>query len=143
MNPVMKWVKSNVYTVIFVAVMILAPVGLLLFAGKMNQGVREEVKRRSGKLAELAKIEKTSVRLVNPVKGNPPIEGTLAVNQQFLSRYQEVLRRIGQDVGRITSEAVEFNSKDRGVLLDELFPEPPMHKRETLRKCCFQSSPPW
>ena len=132
MNVVLSWVKSNVYTVVFVAVMIAAPIALGIVARNMNQGVREVVKTRASKLAELAKLEKTSVSISNPVRGNKAVSASILINPKLLDRYQEVVGKIGEDAKRIRAEVLSFNHRDRGVLLAELFPEPPMHERETL-----------
>ena len=40
MNTVLAWVRSNIYSVFFVGVMIAAPIVLGLIAGRLNAGVR-------------------------------------------------------------------------------------------------------
>ncbi|MHC4416556.1 MAG: hypothetical protein ACYS0G_14890 [Planctomycetota bacterium] len=132
MNVVLGWVKSNVYSVVFLALMIVAPIALGIVARNMNEGVREEVKARAAKLAELSRIEKTKVNLVNPARGNPPLSAEIAVNRQFLDRYRAVAGQIGEDAERVQAKALAFNRRDRGVHLEELFPEAPIHQRETL-----------
>ncbi|MCH8342695.1 MAG: hypothetical protein IH983_01775 [Planctomycetes bacterium] len=132
MNVVLDWVKSNVYTVIFVAVMITAPLAMWIVAGNMNDRVKEEVKARVAKIADLDRLQKTQVSYHNPVAGDEPVSATIVVNPQLLDRYRELTEKISADAQRIRDEALRVNRKDRGVLLDELFPDPPMHLRETL-----------
>ncbi len=139
MNAVLSWIKLNIYTVIFVAVMIAAPVALWIVSGNMNAAVQEEVQTRAAKMKELEKFERTSVKLANPVPKNPPVQATIAVNRRFLDRYQEVVRAIRQDADRVREEVLNINQKDRGVLLQELFPEPPTQLRETLPRRMYQS----
>ena len=64
--------------------------------------------------------------------GNEPVSATIVVNPQLLDRYQEVVGQIREDAERIREEAVQFNRKQRGVLVPDLFPVPPAHRRETL-----------
>ncbi|MCH8152998.1 MAG: hypothetical protein IH830_11590 [Planctomycetes bacterium] len=132
MNVVLDWVKSNVYTVIFVAVMITAPLAMSIVAGNMNDRVKEEVKARAAKIADLDRLQKTQVSYHNPVAGDEPVSVTILVNPQLLDRFRELAEKISADAQRIRDEVLRVNRKDRGVLLDELFPEPPMHLRETL-----------
>ncbi len=132
MNVVLDWAKSNVYTVIFVAVMITAPLAMWIVAGNMNDRVKEEVKARAAKIADLDRLQKTQVSYHNPVAGDEPVSAPILVNPQLLDSYRELTERISADAQRIRDEALRVNRKDRGVLLDELFPEPPVHLRETL-----------
>ncbi len=132
MNVVLDWVKSNVYTVIFVAVMITAPLAMWIVAGNMNDRVKEEVKARAAKIADLDRLQKTQVSYHNPVAGDEPVSAPILVNPQLLDRFRELTERISADAQRIRDEVLRINRKDRGVLLDELFPDPPMHLRETL-----------
>ena len=132
MNVVLNWVKSNVYTVIFVAVMITAPLAMWIVAGNLNDRVKEEVKARAAKIADLDRLQKTQVSYHNPVAGDEPVSAAIVVNPQFLDGFRELTERINADAQQTRDEALRVNRKDRGVLLDELFPEPPVHLRETL-----------
>jgi hypothetical protein len=132
MSGVLNWVRSNVYAVIFVAIMVTVPIALWVVSGRMNAAVREDVEARASKMAELSRLEKTSVSLDIPGPDNPSVTASIPVNRRFLERYQEVVDRIAEDAAQIRAEVVEINRKGRGVLLEELFPEPPMHLRETL-----------
>lgn len=132
MNAVLNWVKSNLYAVIFVLIMIAAPVAMWIVSGKMNASVRQEVQQRSGRISELGKIEKTSVKLSNPVPGNEAVNASVVVNRRLLDRFNEVAEQINDDAERVRRMVLQMNQKDRGVLLDSLFPAPAVHERETL-----------
>jgi hypothetical protein len=130
MNVVLNWIKSNVYTVVFLAVMIVAPVGLWVVAGRMNAAVRSDAQKRASQLSEMSRLEKTNVELNIP--GNPRVSATIPVNRQFLDRYEEVVNAIADDAKQIREEAVRMNQQGRGVLLPDLFPSPPPQLLETL-----------
>ncbi|MHC4129307.1 MAG: hypothetical protein ACYTE6_03970 [Planctomycetota bacterium] len=132
MSVVLNWIKSNVYTVVFLAIMVVAPVALWVVSGRMNAAVRADVQARAGKISELDRLEKTNVELSIPGPDNPKVSATIPVNRRFLDRYQEVVDKISQDAEQIRARVVQMNCKGRGVLLDELFPDPPSHLRETL-----------
>lgn len=132
MNTVLRWIRANVYIVVFVAVMIAAPVGLTILAAGMNSGVREVVKTRAANLSKLKQVEQTKVELSYPVRGSPTLSKQILPNQAFLDRYSEVAAEIERDVKLTSEKALEINRRGRGVLLQELFPETAPHQRETL-----------
>ena len=132
MSTVLNWIKTNIYTVIFLAVMIAAPVAMWIVAGKMNASVKAEVEARASKISELGRYEKTAIKLNNPVPSNEPVSATIAVNRRFLDRFQEVIGAIREDAERVRQEILKINHKDRGVLLPRLFPAPPRELIETL-----------
>jgi uncharacterized membrane protein YgcG len=139
MNVVLSWIKSNVYTVIFLAVMIAAPVALWVLSGRMNASVRTDLQTRTGKISELDRLEKTKVELSVPGPDNPHVSATIPVNRRFLERYQEVVNRISEDAEQIRVRVVDMNRQNRGVLLEQLFPDPPSHLRETLPEQMFRN----
>lgn len=132
MNKVLGWIKSNLYTVVFVVILLAAPAAMWFVSGKMNASVREEVERRAGRISELGRLEKTSVKLSNPVPGNQPVNASVVVNRKLLDRYREVVEEISADAEQVRAKVLEINRKGRSVLLPELFPEPAEHQRETL-----------
>jgi hypothetical protein len=139
MSAVLNWIKSNIYTVICVVIIIAAPVALWIVSGKMNASVRTDAQARAGKIAELNRLEKTKVELDIPGPDNPKINATIPVNRRFLDRYEQVVNEIAEDARQIQAKVVEMNSKDRGVLLPELFPKAPAHLRETLPSQMYRS----
>jgi len=132
MNPVIKWIKLNIFIVIFSAIIVAAPVGMWFVGGSMNESVLQEVSRRADRMKELERIQKTSVSIINPVKGNQPIIDTIVVNPRFIEQYSEWANIVGEDAKLVYELAIQYNHKDRGVLLPELFPAPPEDERETL-----------
>ena len=90
MSVALNWIKANLYTVVFIAIMIAAPMAMWVVSGKMNAAVRDEVQKRSGRISELNKLEKTTVKLDNPVPGNEAVNASVVVNRKLLDRYREV-----------------------------------------------------
>ncbi len=132
MSGVLNWIKANLYTVVFIAIMIAAPVAMWVVSGKMNAAVRDEVQKRSGRISELNSLEKTTVKLDNPVPGNVAVNASVLVNRKLLDRFREVADLISKDAELVRARVLEVNQKGRGVLLDRLFPSPAEHERETL-----------
>jgi hypothetical protein len=123
MNAVLAWVRTNVATVAFLIVMVAALVAVPILASRLNAGVRERLDSRVTDLGKLEKLSKTAV------------DGkTILVNQKLLDRYLEVVGTKREDADRVYEAALAHNRKGRGVLLDALFPEPPLAQREVLRK---------
>ncbi|MCH8991825.1 MAG: hypothetical protein IIA44_08785, partial [Acidobacteria bacterium] len=132
MNVVLTWVKANIFIVGFCAIMIIAPVAMWFVAGSMNDGVRKEVAARAGKIQDLDRHRQVLVSIVNPVPGNQPISDSVVLNPRLLDRLRVTTGIIRGDAERIREEAIRFNRKQRGVLVPDLFPAPPAHRRETL-----------
>ena len=122
MNQVLEWVKANVFIVVFGLLMLAAVVGLPIFSGKMNEGVRTEVASRASNLSKLSQLEKYEI-----------LPGMIdVINEQMLLRYGEVAKDVSQDAESVQKAAIEHNRKGRGVLLAELFPEPPQNLVDVL-----------
>lgn len=132
MNAVLAWAKANIFIVIFCAIMIIVPVLMWFVAGGINDDVRAEVAKRASLVQDMDRHRKVVVSIVNPVPGNPPISESLVLNPSLLDRYRFTTEIIRGDAERIREEAVQFNRKQRGVLLPDLLPAPPEYRRETL-----------
>ncbi len=131
MTPVLNWVKTNVFSVAFLLVMIVTPAAMWVVAGKLNADVEATVRERAAKKRELKSLENSQVKLVNPVAGNVEIDESVVINQRLVDRYTTVVQAISDDARLVQIEASRFNCKDRDVLLDGVFPEPATHERET------------
>ncbi len=132
MNIVLTWVKANIFIVGFCAIMIIAPVAMWFVAGSMNDGVRKEVAARATKIQDMDRHRQVRVSIVNPVPGNEPISDSVVLNPRLLDRLRITAGIVREDAERIREEAVQFNRKQRGVLVPDLFPAPPADLRETL-----------
>ena len=126
MNPkarqVLAWVKANVFIVVFGVLMIAALVALPIVSGKLNADVKSRVQERVSKKNELEKFEKTNVTLQLP-DGTAESWST-TVNAGLIDQYRGYVEAERVDAERIVATAVAFNSKDRGVIMPELFPVP-------------------
>ena len=132
MNVVLAWVKANIFIVGFCAIMIIAPVAMWFVAGSLNDGVRKEVATRAGLIQDMDRHRQVLVSIVNPVPGNQPISDSVVLNPRLLDRFRVTTGIVRDDAERIREEAVQFNRKQRGVLVPDLFPAPPADRRETL-----------
>ncbi len=133
MNVLLKWVKANVFIVVFCAIIVIVPVLMWFVAGGINDDVRAEVAKRASLVQDMDRHRKVVVSIVNPVPGNPPISESLVLNPRLLDRLRVTTQIIRGDAERIREEAVQFNRKQRGVLVPDLFPAPPEDEIETLR----------
>jgi len=132
MNVVMKWVKANVFIVVFCAVIVIVPVLMWFVASGMNADVRDEVTKRASLLQNLDRHRRVPFSIENRVKGNQSNSATIVLNPAQLDRYRVVSQIIRADAEKIREDAVALNRKDRSPLVPVLFPAPPLHERETL-----------
>ncbi|MHC5001800.1 MAG: hypothetical protein ACYTJ0_01625 [Planctomycetota bacterium] len=128
MNNVLTWLKGNIFIVIFLVVMIAACVALPIVSGKLNQSVRKEVEKRAGKLTQLRAIEKTQIEL----PGDTGETRQAVLNKDLLDQYRRAVEAQKGQADQVYDAALQHNSKGRGVLMPELFPEPPLAQREVL-----------
>ncbi|MEE8153516.1 MAG: hypothetical protein V3T53_00990 [Phycisphaerales bacterium] len=132
MNVVLTWVKANLFIVVFCAIMIIVPVLMWFVAGSMNDDVRTEVAKRASLIQDMDRHRQVLVSMVNPVPGNVPISDSVVLNPRLLDRFRVTTGIIRGDADRIREEAVQFNRKQRGVLVPDLFPAPPEHRLDVL-----------
>ena len=130
MTKVLDWVKSNVFIVVFIGLMLVAVIGAPITAGWLNESVKQDAQKRAQNWTQLTSIEKTQFRLDIP--GRPPVEETVTVNPMLNSKYREVIEILKEDAGAVRRKAVEHNRKGRTFVIDGLFPEPAMEQRETI-----------
>ena len=123
MNVALEWVKSNVFIVIFIVVMLAALIALPLVASGMNAEIAEEVESRAKKLNELARLEQTQVSA--PGDAAAGRSQAALVNEQLLDAYRANVRVVQEDADLVLAKAVEHNQKGRGVLMEQVFPAPP------------------
>jgi hypothetical protein len=127
MKPIIEWIKGNVVTVIFVAVMIGALVALPIVSGRLNKSVQESMEQRVKKLRELDGLEKTTFEIGE-------INQNTLINRRLLDRYREVTAAEHDDAELVVALAEQHNRHGRGVLRDNVFPAIPPSERETLPK---------
>ena len=132
MNVVLKWVKANIFIVVFCAIIIIVPALMWFVAGRMNADVRDEVAKRASLIQDLDRHRRVPFSITNPVKGNQSKSDTVVLNPSLLDRYREVSLIIRADAEQIREDAVALNRKNRSPLVPDLFPSPPAFQRETL-----------
>jgi len=130
LNRILPWLRANVVTVIMLVLMLAAVITAPLLAGRWNESVRKDAEARAARLNAITSIERTSVTVAVP--GQPPRTVTTVVNPQLLARYRELSDSLQDDAKAVRRAAVEFNRKDRGLLVPRLFPAIPPRERETL-----------
>lgn len=125
-NAILEWVKANVFIVVFVVLMIAAPITMFFVSSGIGQDVRESVNRRSQKITELARLEKSEIDTF----GGQSVQGVL--NEQYLRRYEQVARTMSEDAAAVQKAALEHNRKGRGVVMEGVFPSMPVNMRDVL-----------
>jgi hypothetical protein len=129
---ILDWVRANVFTVVFIVVMIAALVAFPLVAGWLGDEIEQDVRARKAKLRELEQLEKTNVTIERP--GRDDIRETVLVNRRLLDEYRDLTEARREDAQRVLTAAEEHNRKERGVLMSRLFPDPPAAEAEVLPK---------
>ncbi len=123
MNQVLDWVKANVFIVIFIVVMLAAPVAMFFVASGMNEGVRKNVSATAQKLTALSNLQVTL-----------PDGQRVLVNEELIQKLEENLRKSSEDKEAVDRLALELNRKNHKPLMDGVFPEPPFEMREVIPK---------
>ena len=126
MNVVLDWVKKNVFIVVFVVLMLAALTTLPIISSGLNAGVQQNVKKRASKASAMSS-------LTTELSGIPGLEPTrVVVNERLLEQYERAANAISEDATRVVAAAIAHNRKDRGVLMPQLLPKPPMELQPIL-----------
>ena len=124
LNTVLEWIKSNIFIVVFVVLMIAAPVAMYIVSSGMNEAVRKEVGDRAQKNAELARLKSSQIQMPD----GQQVPGL--VNDEFLARYRQIADKAGKDAKEVQDAALAHNRKSHGLVMEGVFPEIPEHVRE-------------
>lgn len=124
MSGMLSWLKSNI-VIVLLAILTVVPLPVAwYFSSGMNKELRDERQSEAQKALRDVTSAKVTYSLPplsqteEPIQINTPPN---AVTTEFFKAEREKRESI---VARVKDRAVEFNSKNRGVLLDGLFPEP-------------------
>ncbi|UCD74063.1 MAG: hypothetical protein JSV91_09755 [Phycisphaerales bacterium] len=137
MNLVLDWVKSNVFTVVFLVLMIVALAVLPILANRMNSAVQEDVTSRASLDRQLDSLSKTQVTVPQGVN-QPPFQQAMLINDSFIEQLREVTDALRADADQAQQVALEHNRAGHEVLLPELFPEPDPRQREVLPRQFYE-----
>ena len=117
MGAVLEWVKANVFIVVFLLLLLAAPIAMFFVSRGMNAEVRKDVEIRARKQGDLAKIEKVDIVLPDGTS----IQNV--ANEKLIARYTEVADIMRKDADAVEKAALEHNRKGRGVVLPQALPE--------------------
>src|SRR6185503_10202950 len=95
MSTVLEWVKANVFIVVFVLLLIAAPIAMFFVSSGMNADVRKDVETRARKQADLNKIEKTDIVLPDGTS----IQNV--ANDALIQRYTQVAEFMRKDADAV------------------------------------------
>ena len=118
MHMILDWVKHNVFILVFVVIMVAALVALPIVSKGLNEKVAKDVKTRGGKVAELARLEKTS--FFPPAAGPGGEAQQLLINEALLNRYEKVTEALQHDATEVINAAIAYNKQGRELLLQDV-----------------------
>lgn len=121
-KQVLEWVRRHVFIVVFGAIIIAAPIAGWIVGSSLKQGVVDSLNTKRGDLEKLNGLEKTTVTVNIP--GSEPITQTMIVNRQVIDEYGRMVETLGKDAEAVRLAALKHNSKNRDVLVREIFPKP-------------------
>jgi hypothetical protein len=125
MTSVLNWIKANVIIVILVVVMIAALIGLPLLSMRMNDAIKRDVASRISRNSKIEAAGKLSIDVGGGTREITP-------NPGYLDEWKAYSKLKKEDAERIHALAIEHNRKERGVIMPELFPDPPRDRTEVL-----------
>lgn len=109
------WVKRNPAIVASLGVLILAPVVAWWFASDLHAAADELSNKRATEMAELEKLEKSSVEIVLP--GKAPEAQTGVVTPKMVAAYEELAGKLRTDAMEVQRQALKHNQGDRNALI--------------------------
>ncbi|MBX3356656.1 MAG: hypothetical protein KF724_13245 [Phycisphaeraceae bacterium] len=124
---VLDWVRRHVFIVVFGVIIIAAPVTGWLIGGRLKGGVVNDLNSKKSDMDALSSLEASKVTLNIP--GREPVTVQTTVNRQVIDSYSGIVEALRADADTVRTAALRHNSKNRDVLLTEIFPAPPDARR--------------
>ncbi|HMN97687.1 MAG TPA: hypothetical protein PKC43_14560 [Phycisphaerales bacterium] len=135
-SKIISWLRSNVLIVALAAVLLAAPPLGFVFASGLAEKVRTEAQARAQKLSQLEALQRTQVTLAIP--GETPISVSTVVNRRLIERYEQIVRDLQRDAGEVRDIILRQNRQSHDLIIPRLFPEMPIHERDTLPQEMFE-----
>ncbi|GAB5496499.1 MAG: hypothetical protein Phyf2KO_15790 [Phycisphaerales bacterium] len=124
MSGFLSWLKSNmIIAILAILTIVPLPVAWYLSSG-MNKSLREERQSEAQKALRDVNGATVSYSLPTLSADEPPVEDNSPPNSVKTQFYKAEREKREAIIAKVKERAIEFNSKDRGVLLEGLFPEP-------------------
>ncbi len=129
MKRLLPWLKANLISVIAVVVALIAAPTMLFFSMGWGKSNLETVQQRvSADMQALDSLDVT-YRIDPYISGMQPVEFRGAPNESTTEAVSALLKDVQAGSQAVRERAVEFNSRDKTVLIgtvaEPLFPEPP------------------
>ncbi|MDX2115567.1 MAG: hypothetical protein SFZ24_08095 [Planctomycetota bacterium] len=129
MKNLVPWLKSNLISVIAIAVALIAAPVMLFFAGRMSGKVRADVEAEVAQA--ISQLEQSDVTYeIQPyLSGLEPVSVKSAPNEATTEAVAALLRSVVEGAGKVRQAAIDFNSRGKTLLVDgsepaeRLFPE--------------------
>jgi hypothetical protein len=120
------WVKGNVITVVFCAIVIVVPVGAYFGADAFRSGIEAEAKKRAAVFSELKSTADARVSLPLPGGEDFPLPGL--PTEATVTEYETILTKVSADAQAVYGKGLAFNkggvgvAEDRAILAPTSFP---------------------
>ena len=120
------WVKGNVITVVFCAIVIVVPVGAYFGADAFRAGIEAEAKKRASVFSELKSTADARVSLPLPGGEDFPLPGL--PTEATVTEYEAILTKVSADAQAVYGKGLAFNkggvgvAEDRAILSSNVFP---------------------
>lgn len=121
-KQVLDWVRRHVFIVVFGAILLIAPITGWIIGSSLKEGVLGELNAKKTDMDALASLETTTVSLNVP--GREPLSAKAIVNRQVIDSYGQIIETLREDADTVRAAALRHNSKNRDVLLKDIFPKP-------------------
>jgi len=125
MNNMMAFVKKRWPLMVSILVILVAlPVGWFV-SNKLNSGIQQRQEAAANNLMTRLDGLRVTYELPAPVDGMEPVENSGVPHQRLTEFYREQQQAQNERLSEATEAIVAFNRKDRGVLVEGLFPKQP------------------
>lgn len=131
MKKILPWLKANLVIVIALAVAIIAAPVMLFFSSRWATKVYSEAESRIEQKVQQIQGLDVSYSIEPYMKGVEAVSFKAPPNEPTTNAMKALQDRVLDEVGRVRSEAIEFNSRGKRLLIggeteaDRLFPSQP------------------
>lgn len=125
MKNAMGFIKKRWPMIVALLVILVALPVAWVVSGNLNAGIKQRQENAANSLLTRLDGLKVTYELPAPFEGMEPVTESGMPHREYTEFFREQQQLQNERLAQATTELIEFNSKNRGVLVEGLFPKEP------------------
>lgn len=130
MKNAMTFIKKRWPMIVAIVVILVALPVAWVVSGNLNAGIKQRQENAANNLMQRLDGLKVNYELPAAFEGMEPVTHSGMPHPDYTEFFREQQQKQNERLQQVTSEIIEFNKKNRGVLVKGLFPKQPEDSSE-------------